>query len=822
MNHSFRSSLLLSAALFAACPSPEPVADGGELTDSGSTMVDAGGVPTAKLELLSPETGTVSFVPETTLEVKVRDAAADSIRVTVNALPPVSLAGPIAAGETRSTMLTLEVGVNRIHVELLVDGEVVAEETPVFFVQESPVPLLDVMTPAQNEVTLRASIDVAGRIVSSRPITTATVKVGADAATTLTLTPAPGGFLFTGTAALTLGSNSVVFSVIDDRNESASETRTVTRDADAVNPMVSITWPRAGQAVRVRNPVIRGTANDNAGISEVELSFGTQDVVATVNTDGTWEAVMPSELVPGLNDFAVTARDQSGNEAHANSQLYYGMRLASGGAHGFVIVGDGGVYGFGRNNLGQTGLNFVSHENRTAFCDRGVTGTSNSTICKATSVTLLDGLCNNPNFVTPVPDAGSAEPVACRAEVRLRRDELCTASGAAAGSTCFTSATANLMTLCDTTYGVGTPTNTACKAGLVCNSVYPGTSAENANCKAVLASIPNTYPAPATPSTPTYVAGLTTAARLVTANQNASAALDENGDIWSWGDNASGQLGLGDTTQRNVPTRVPPFVTPPAKVVALHRGYDNLMALDSTGKVWACGLNSLGQVGDGTSGAANNRTSFVAVVGLPANIVQVSAAAATSYALAADGTVWAWGRNEYGNLGNGITNTTANATPAQVPGLTDVTMIATGRDHVLALKRDGTVWAWGLNASKQVNGGTSPVTSPAMIMGIVDARGVYANGTQSFYEDTQGRLWGWGANGNGNLGIPEEENQPTPSSPVFGVSAVNDVGIGSLQGFAMRGTQVFAWGWSFHGSLGAGDSAIHTWGYRTPVLVALP
>lgn len=81
---------------------------------------------------------------------------------------------------------------------------------------------------------------------------------------------------------------------------------------------------------------------------------------------------------------------------------------------------------------------------------------------------------------------------------------------------------------------------------------------------------------------------------------------------------------------------------------------------------------------------------------------------------------------------------------------------------------------------------------------------------------------GWGQNGSGNLGIPDDEDQPSPSAAVFGVSGVLDVGIGALQGFAMRGTQVFAWGWSFHGSLGAGRSAIHTWPYRTPVLVALP
>jgi alpha-tubulin suppressor-like RCC1 family protein len=104
----------------------------------------------------------------------------------------------------------------------------------------------------------------------------------------------------------------------------------------------------------------------------------------------------------------------------------------------------------------------------------------------------------------------------------------------------------------------------------------------------------------------------------------------------------------------------------------------------------------------------------------------------------------------------------------------------------------------------------------------VTARAVYANGNQGFYEDAQGRLLGWGQNGNGNLGIPDDEDQPAPTSPVFGLASVLDAAIGALQGFAMRGDQVFGWGWSFHGSLGAGPSAIHTWPYRTPLLVQLP
>lgn len=825
MNLSLRFTLLVSAALFAACPAPEPLPDGGsDPVDSGTPPTDAGtgdaGVIVVKprLEIISPETGTVSFVPETQLEVRVVDAAADSLRVTVNTLTPVIIDGPIAQDETRSATLALEVGVNRIHVELLSDGEVVDEETPVFFVQESPVPLLDIVSPGDDDTTLHPTIEVAGRIISSRPITTATVKVGAEAATALTVTPATGGFLFTGTAALAVGANTVVFDVVDDRGETATATRTVQRDADSVNPMVTVTWPRDGQSVRTRDFVLRGSAADNAAVSEIEVHFGAQELTAVIAADGTWSVTVPG-LAIGSNTLEVFARDPSGNEAQVTTHVYYGQRLGSGGAHGGALV-NGALYTWGRNNLGQTGLNFVSHESRTTWCDRALPA-NDAVICKATTLTAINSVCNNPSFVTPTPP-DSPEALACRATVASRRTDVCNAAGASAPSDCGTSATVNLFTACDAAYGVGTPVSASCKKGLVCDPAYAEGSAEHAHCVAVLAGVPTTYPSPAAPYSPVAVAVPGTTFTSISFNQNASSALDSTGRLWTWGDNADGSLCLGDSNHRIVPTQVPSFLPAPATVVGISRGFDHFLALDSTGSVWACGSNNVGQLGDGTSGT--NRSTPVKVVGLPTNIVQVSAASATSYALTADGNVWAWGRNQYGNLGNGTagTSTTVNATPALVPGLGDVVMITSGRDHVLALKRDGTVWAWGLNTNKQVNASSGNVLSPVMIMGVTDARAVYANGNQGFYEDPQGRLFGWGQNGNGNLGTAEDGNQPFPSTPVFGINNVLDVGIGALQGFALRGTQVFGWGWSFHGSLGAGSSAIHTWPYRTPVLVQLP
>lgn len=317
--------------------------------------------------------------------------------------------------------------------------------------------------------------------------------------------------------------------------------------------------------------------------------------------------------------------------------------------------------------------------------------------------------------------------------------------------------------------------------------------------------------------------------------QNASIALDDQGRVWGWGDNTGGQLCLGitgadadgkddfDDLERHAPEPAPEPAAKNDEIVAVAHGFGHTLLLRADGSVWACGKNASGQLGDGTTVA---RDLPVQVQGL-ADIVQISAGSESSYAVDATGAVWAWGRNSYGNLGQGTSDSEPHPVPSLVPELDGVAMIANGRDHVLAVLADGTVRAWGLNASNQVGevgigGFVDEVLAPVQVPGISGAVAVYANGNQGFYEDAQGQLRGWGQNGNtGNLGIPQEGDQPAPSVPVFGISAVIDAAIGPLHGLALDadGT-LFAWGWSFQGSLGGGDSTINAWGYRIPILVA--
>jgi alpha-tubulin suppressor-like RCC1 family protein len=236
---------------------------------------------------------------------------------------------------------------------------------------------------------------------------------------------------------------------------------------------------------------------------------------------------------------------------------------------------------------------------------------------------------------------------------------------------------------------------------------------------------------------------------------------------------------------------------------AIATGDGHGILLKADGSVWAWGANGGGQLGIGDGDYASEP---VRVPGL-ANIRSVTAGEAFTVAVRGDGTVWAWGENSYGQLGNG--STSASRTPARVAGLTDVVMVAASRrqHYVLALKTDGSVWAWGENASGQGTAATGVKSLvPMHVQGLPGVKAIAAGENLSLALGSDGAVWVWGDHGAGDKcqgcisysGLPQR---------VPGLSDVVAVAAGYQLTVALKsdGT-VWSLGWGTAGQLGNGTT----------------
>ena len=187
-------------------------------------------------------------------------------------------------------------------------------------------------------------------------------------------------------------------------------------------------------------------------------------------------------------------------------------------------------------------------------------------------------------------------------------------------------------------------------------------------------------------------------------------------------------------------------------------------AVAATGSsVFTWGNNGFGQLGDGSPTSTERGTPSLVSL---ADVVDISGGREHVLALKSDGTVEAWGSDQNGAIGNGLPLTNVS-TPVSVPGLTDVVDVDDGHYHSLALKSDGTVWGWGQNFLGQLAQGNdaSPKASPVQWGSISDATAVYGGRDMTYVLDAAGTLWCSGGNGLecGRADGPAEITDPSPS-----------------------------------------------------------
>jgi alpha-tubulin suppressor-like RCC1 family protein len=263
------------------------------------------------------------------------------------------------------------------------------------------------------------------------------------------------------------------------------------------------------------------------------------------------------------------------------------------------------------------------------------------------------------------------------------------------------------------------------------------------------------------------VTGSAIAGPAVRAGSQHAAVLTDGGVIWAWGGNGSGQVGDGT----NVARRTPVQLLSMTGVTAIAAGSDNTYALKTDGTVWAWGGNLQGQIGDGTT---SPRWSPVQVSGL-ANVIAIAAGATHAVALESDGTVWTWGDNAYGQIGDGTT--TDRHSPVQVTSLgTNVIAIGADANNSRAVQADGTVWSWGDNQYGSIGDGTTtgPRKTPVQTSTLINMAAADGGSYHGFAWDVSGTLSAWGDNTYGQLGDGTTTRRLSPVAPgVTGVVAAH-------------------------------------------------
>jgi alpha-tubulin suppressor-like RCC1 family protein len=318
----------------------------------------------------------------------------------------------------------------------------------------------------------------------------------------------------------------------------------------------------------------------------------------------------------------------------------------------------------------------------------------------------------------------------------------------------------------------------------------------------------------------------------VTAGYVHTIALKSSGTLWAWGQNSIGQLGDATTTNRISPVQIGTDNT----WISVKSGRFHSLALKEDGTLWAWGWNNYGQLGYSTietCGIYGYCSTSPAQIGVDSDWVSIATGGYHSIALKSDGTLWTWGLNSFGELGYSSPDicTTSDGDfscsifPRQVVTDSDWVSTTAGEYHTLALKLDGTLWAWGRNDLGQL-GYTSTetcsnpwytlpcTTFPTQVETNTSWSSIAAYGHHSLALKLDGTLWAWGRNPYGQLGDGTTTDRHSPVQIGIENTWVS-IAAGGNHTIAMNTSSLLVWGRNDYGQVGDG-TAIHRY---SPVFI---